>query len=157
MTSQDRQEVAKMIQQYANRSQFGVIPVPVHFHNGIDSPVIKSPITSFVGYIGSDGSPGDIFPKGWKVVYTNIGGTQPNYTIIHNLGNPNYSIFFTSYAKAYIPVLYSLDDIGNPDYLTGTKNQISMQWYDPVGASLEPNSFQFAIIIGSTSTNINSA
>ena len=153
MNSQDRQEVATMIKQAGNRSQFGVTPVPVHFHNGVDSPVIKSPITSYVGYVGSDGSPGVIFPKGWSIIFTNVGGVQPNYTIIHNLGNPNYSIFFTSYAKAYIPILYSLDDVGSPDYITGTKNQISMQWYDPVGAALAQNSFQFAIIVGSTSNN----
>lgn len=154
MNSQDRKEVAQMIQQAAQRSQFGVTPVPVHFHNGVDSPVIKSPITSYVGYIGSDGSTGAIFPKGWQLVFTNVGGIQPIYTIIHNLGNANYSIFFTSYTKAYFPILYSLDDQSSPDYRK-TQNQISVQWYDPVMATVAENSFQFAIIVGSTSVNKN--
>lgn len=149
---QVQQMITTALTSYDQNQRFGVSTVPFHNHNGINSPVIKTPVTSYVGYIGPDGETGAIFPKGWSVQYTNVGGVQPNYTIFHNLGNTNYTIVFTSYDKAYIPILYGLDETGSPDY-GKTANQISVQWYDPVGAALAQNSFQFALILGTTSQN----
>ena len=157
MTPELKAEINQMIQDgftsFGQGQQYGVSNVGFHTHNGLDSPVLKTPVTSYVGYIGSDGSTGQIFPKGWIVSYSNVGGVNPQYTIVHNLGNSNYTVSAISYSKAYIPILYSLDDNSSPDYGKYSK-QVTLRWSDTSG-TIQQNSFQFAIILGQTTVNLN--
>lgn len=83
-------------------SQFQNVPIPLHRHNGSDSPRINyNDITDtptiptsvvFGGTVGASGT--GTLPAGWTVAYN-----SPNYTITHNLGYSNYAVVATSYGN----------------------------------------------------------
>lgn len=118
--------------------QFGVNPVPFHTHNGIDSPVIKQPIYTYIGQVNDDGSPGPLFPPKWTVSRD----SNSNYIIVHNLGTTKYSFFATSITNVAIPVFSSF--FGNN---TSTKNRAWMAWYDHTGSKYH-TAFMFIIVVG---------
>lgn len=119
MTENDRNEVQQMIQAFAQQQQFGPAVVPFHTHNGIDSPTIKSPITSYMGQVSIGGGAGPVFPKGWTVTETAFG----QYTIIHNLGylDNNYTVYASSVDTV---ANYIIEDATALDY----KDRFVIRW-----------------------------
>lgn len=137
---QVQQMIQQAIQAYAQQQQYGVAQVPFHDHNGINSPTVKSPITSYMGQISIGGGPGPIFPKGWTCKETAFG----QYTITHNLGyqDNNYTIFASSVDTV---ANYIITNATSPNY----ENEFIIQWaqlYNP-----------FVSLTGSVSAGATSA
>lgn len=76
------QQIQQLIKQEVRNAIFN------HYHNGVDSHVLKTPFTFFTGSVtnGNTGIP-SLLPKGWSVATNQTAGTS---TLTHNLGNTNY-------------------------------------------------------------------
>lgn len=107
MTPQQVQSMINQALQAENQNQlYGISSVGFHDHDGINSPVIKTPVTAYVGTVSEAGNPLTIFPKGWTSIYNS--SPSPIYTITHNLNTLNYTFLAVSNDDAIaIPVNYS--------------------------------------------------
>ena len=145
MTQDDLNQVRQMIQAFAQQQQFGPAIVPFHDHNGINSPTIKSPITSYMGQVAINGGAGPIFPQGWTCKETGFG----QYTITHNLGyqDNNYTVFASSVDTV---ANYIITNATNPNY----QNEFVIQWaqlYNPFV------SLTGSVAVGATSATLSSS
>ncbi len=147
----NREEIQQMIndaiRMHTNAQQFGVSQVALHTHNGIDSPVIKSPITSYMGQVSINGSAGPIFPTGWQVVSPSVG----IYIITHNLGitDKNYTIFASSLDPGRV---YRVANATNDNY----SNVVEIHW-DTVQIGFATITFTGSVSSGATSATLTTA
>ena len=143
--------INQALQAYDQNQRFGVATVPFHDHNGINSPVVKTPVTSYTGFVNADGTIGINFPKGWTA--TLIGAGQ--YQIVHNLGLYNYAVSAscTGGTGATYNITNSSAIKGNAvDYA----NQFVIHWVVFSTGSGQLNTsvpFMFTLVVGTTSTN----
>jgi len=115
-----------------NNSQFGVAQVPFHTHNGIDSPVIKTPSYQFIGTVATEvGGFGPFSPPKWSILIHVVGG-KTVYTITHNLGTSNYVVLVTP--------------INNPFVATVSisTNSFDVEWFDFTSTNVLVD-FMFAV------------
>lgn len=138
--------IQQALQAYDMKQQYGVARVPFHTQNGIDSPVIKTPVTAFIGSVFNNGTPYQRFPTGWSVRLD----TNSNYIITHNLNTFNYTFVVQPSENYDAPIVYKGGQIsggGNADPNTVTISFISVKL-----GTTDTTSFDFALILGTTST-----
>ena len=63
---------------------------PFHTHNGVDSPLLASTVSSVISYSGSINANNSVIflPTGWTTAHPATG----RYTITHNLGVTTYAV-----------------------------------------------------------------
>lgn len=116
-----------------------------HYHNGVDSPVLKTPQTTYIGFINGQTPPlQGYLPDKWSFKIN----SPSSYTIIHNLGTSNYVCLPVNSNNNLLPIttLPESDKIYN--------NQVTITWFDLLGSETL-TSFAFAIVIGGTPKLIN--
>lgn len=109
MNQQDRTEIQTIIQQSRQQAGFGTSTVPLHIHNGIDSPKIlrqNLPQTTFIGHVLSTGGFSGFSPAGWTATKTSTGV----YTITHTMNTKNYSVIAMSCQGGITIPVYLLDN-----------------------------------------------
>lgn len=103
---QIRQLVRQEIQNSQNQGQFTVRNIPLHTHNGKDSPFVYSPTNIYTGFVPSDADLSGattsgfvFFPQGWKV---SLDGGTLIYTVTHNLNTDFYTVCCSLYGPEAI-------------------------------------------------------
>lgn len=76
-----RQMVRSEIEIQASAKRFGLVPIPRHTHNNVDSPFIFQPEITYVGIVDHNGI-ALLLPKGWTAEQTAFSGV---YKVTHNL------------------------------------------------------------------------
>lgn len=122
-------QVRALIQQQSQASAFNVPNVPFHVHNGVDAPIVYSPVNIYTGYIPSDAdltgatTNGFVFfPQGWTVEYDSGSGV---YTVTHNLGTDFYTVACTLYGPESI--------VGYSPNVVCLSNQFAVVWQSTLG------------------------
>lgn len=80
-------------------SAYSTAKVPYHIHNGVDAPIVFTPVLTYIGLIKSDGTP-ILVPSGWSVDHSMTG----YYLITHNLNTELYSVTATPLQSTNIVV-----------------------------------------------------
>lgn len=127
-----QQMIQDALKNFTQAQQYGVSNVGFHTHNGVDSPVLKTPITFFTGSVGNGnvGIP-NFLPTNWTAI---CDPDTLNYTITHNLGTTNY---------VFIPV-----PTENYDVPTVFKfaNSVIVSWISVKFADSDQTNFDFLLI-----------
>lgn len=130
-------QIKKGISQSRSQSGFGVSLVPNHTHNGVDSPVLYSPTTTYIGFVPSDGDIGGtlevILPVGWSIEYSGTG----EYIVHHNLGSGLYSCVATATQSTDVVVECVISPFAN---------EVDFFWFNGGAATPQDTSFSFILV-----------
>lgn len=126
MVQKDARDIAEKV--YAEKgTSYGVAKVPLHYHNGIDSPTLIQPAVSYIGFVPYMEDPllQYALPGGWEIIYQGLG----DYRIIHNLGKASNVNFYSFVANA----AQSTNAVATP-VVSIFENEVEVIWFTPDGS-----------------------
>lgn len=138
--------IQQALQAYDMKQQYGVARVPFHTQNGVDSPVIKTPVTAFIGSVTSAGDPYNRFPTGWSVTMD----ASSNYIITHNLNTLNYTFVVMPSENFDVPTVFKGGEISGG--ANADPNTVLISFISAITGATDTTFFDFALILGTTST-----
>jgi len=148
MVQKDATDIAEKVYKKLG-TQYGVSKVPLHYHNGVDSPVIIRPDVTYIGFVPYE-PPYDtttayqfVLPGGWSAVRNGTG----DYTITHNLGLASNINFYSVVAQATQSTNEKVASV-----LSMFENTFDLLWFRCTDGVAVNTSFTFQLVTGNNTS-----
>jgi len=148
MVQKEARDIATQVYKQMG-TQYGVSKVPLHYHNGIDSPQLIRPDVTYIGFVPYE-PPYDntatlqlVLPGGWTYERAATG----QYTVTHNLGNASDINFYSVITQ---PVQSTNEKCVS--VVSMFENTFDVFWFKISDGTAVNTSFTFQLVTGNNKT-----